>query len=367
MMLNAGMLPLSVGGDSGSGVLGALLCYAAANMQTQIAAIPLRALGHAGEIETISAVSRLAEIIAVCLLVRQGAGPTAAALGMLGVALVAFGGVALLSRYKGQSISAGGWPRTFGAASGLLLPSVSLLAFPLGNAMYWQGFNVAIGICFGEVALALVATHRMLLRPIALIAGVFYGVAMAETPFAAAAAEGRLREIHRTLTSLSLSFVMLGILVTVSVGPALYPLWVGNELRFDWAIFSVFCLSSVMSAIAMTSSGLLTGLNRHAYMGLFHLLASSIALISSIWLARSDVILCAIAPLVIVDLCAMVYAVPRAATMLGLTPMAFASGVVAGLARPVRTAMLLAGNVAGSPEPSEGRNTLSSSMPAEVK
>jgi O-antigen/teichoic acid export membrane protein len=161
----------------------------------------------------------------------------------------------------------------------LIRPSLSFLAFPLGNAMALQGPLLIVGLLFGSAAVAAFSTLRTLSRVPLQVANVFNASVWPEMSSAYGAKNFALmRKLHQQslVGTFVLASVMSGSLLVA--GPYIFQAWLGSGVAFDKTMLAALLTTASAMAVWGISGMLLSAINAHTRMVTIYLTLNSVCL-----------------------------------------------------------------------------------------
>jgi O-antigen/teichoic acid export membrane protein len=195
----------------------------------------------------------------------------------------------------------------------LIKPSLSFLAFPLGNAMALQGPLLIIGVLFGSTAVATFNALRTLSRIPLQVANVLNASIWPEMSTAFGAKNfAMMRKLHQQslLTTAILACAISGVILLA--GPFIVSTWLGHTMAYDATM--LWALLTIASAMAVwgISGMLLSAINAHSRMVTIYLLVNSACLGLSYVLGSLLGLHWFLAPLVLAELVMLCIAFPMA-------------------------------------------------------
>jgi O-antigen/teichoic acid export membrane protein len=202
----------------------------------------------------------------------------------------------------------------------LLLPSLSFLALPFGQAMQIQGFSIIVAQEFGPVGLVSFTAMRTLTRIVEMVLGLLYGFLQPEVSYVSEQADRS--ELKRLVLTSSAISVYIAISLTISlllVGRPVFKIWTHSKIAFDSNVFGVFLMVAVFRSLSMPSAALLIGLNRHNLYAVINVIASLASLmLGAVVTATTHNIIAAAGATVVLELALIAYCVPAAARLLAV-------------------------------------------------
>jgi O-antigen/teichoic acid export membrane protein len=153
-------------------------------------------------------------------------------------------------------------------------------AFPLGNALLFQGNLLAVQLILGPTAVALFGTVRTLVRVLNQALEVVSKSIWPELSylFGKGNTDG-IRSLHRLGVGLCVVLAVAGVIGLAAFGPFLYDLWVGDSIALSFSLLLFFLLPIPFNALWLTSSTVLMACNRHQGLARRYVLATALATI----------------------------------------------------------------------------------------
>jgi O-antigen/teichoic acid export membrane protein len=147
----------------------------------------------------------------------------------------------------------------------MLVPAISFMAFPAGNAISIQGMSLIVGVVFGPVYLAVFNTYRtisrVLVQAITIIGRAFWSEISREY------GAGRIDAVMNIYKKGSI----LSILVSLSILPVMHlfgggliEYWTAGRVRYTESIFHLFLLSTLTTSFWQMGMVLLSATNTHS-------------------------------------------------------------------------------------------------------
>lgn len=166
-----------------------------------------------------------------------------------------------------------------------ILPSSMFMAFPLGNALYFQGMTILVGRMMGPTAVVVFNTSRVLTRSIPQFVTVIKHSVWTEFSYLFGA-----RDYQRARRLLGLSTEATGFAV-VCIGVVLYyigdwiiQVWTHDAVKVDDAVLLVFIAGAALNSLWNLLSSALMSANQHSSISLWFLLSTGLALVSAMML-----------------------------------------------------------------------------------
>lgn len=162
----------------------------------------------------------------------------------------------------------------------LFRKGVAFQAFPLGNALLFQGNLLVVQAVLGPAAVALFGTARTLVRSVNQILTLIKHSIWPELSYLFGAGDKvRTVRLHRVGVGMSVAIAFAGVLVLALIGPFLYELWVGKTISLPKRLLLLFLLPIPFNALWITSSVVHYACNQHEGLAKRYLLASVLSLL----------------------------------------------------------------------------------------
>ena len=170
----------------------------------------------------------------------------------------------------------------------VLLPSLTFMSFPLGNAMIFQGFSLIVNKYFGAEILVLYNTTRTLTNFLTQMLGTILQAVWPEFSIAYGKKDiKRMRELHRKAFVVATSVALFICILLLIFGKYIYLFWTQGKVEFNFYLLLAFLIVLIFRNIWSTSSVALMSTNKHSKMGLLYVLFSFLSIISAIIVAIS--------------------------------------------------------------------------------
>jgi O-antigen/teichoic acid export membrane protein len=166
----------------------------------------------------------------------------------------------------------------------MIKPAVSFMAFPLANALSFQGLTLLVGALFGPIAVALFNTYRTIARVAVQITAIFSHALWPEFSRLFGANAGlAVRKLFRRSALLgALQALMLSIILYVAA-PFLLRIWTDNSIEFVPSLMMLMLLYAAVAGIWHIPRVLLMATNQHVALA-YWVLAASVFSIGLAWL-----------------------------------------------------------------------------------
>ena len=212
-----------------------------------------------------------------------------AGLVMLGsFAAVALGGLAgrLIGTLIGVQLSRGGnhgihWgihAAECAEISAMIKPAVSFMAFPLANALSFQGLTLLVGALFGPIAVVLFNTYRTIARVAVQITAIFSHALWPEfSRLFGENAGAAVRQLFRRSALLgALQALMLSAILNVAA-PFLLRTWTNNSIEFVPSLMLLMLVYAAVAGVWHIPRVLLMATNQHTGLAYWALAAAMLS------------------------------------------------------------------------------------------
>jgi len=223
-----------------------------------------RATGRYALGTTLSNVLRLCEW--GCGLVGLYVWGTFSAVAWCSLAMRAVGvvGLGVTAGRRGQGLSWGVQKASLAEIKAMIRPALSFMAFPLTNALSFQGSTLLVGHLLGPAMVTVFNTYRTLARVAVQLTGVFSFALWAEFSRlfgqgGAAAVVGLYRRSNRLGIALALCLS----LALYVAGPMLLKLWTHGAIAYDALLMSILLAYAASGGIQHISRVMLMSVNHH--------------------------------------------------------------------------------------------------------
>ncbi|MBT9463094.1 MAG: hypothetical protein IV113_03600 [Hydrogenophaga sp.] len=170
----------------------------------------------------------------------------------------------------------------------MIRPAAAFMAFPLANALSFQGVTLLVGAMLGPVAVAVFSTYRTLARTAVQVTAMFSHSLWPE--FSRLFGQGSLTELRKLAErggwlSAAQVVVLCGGLYLAS--PLLLQAWTHGKIAFDPAVMGLLTAYAAVGGLWHVPRVLLMSTNQHGALALWTVLASAMCVTLTAWLAPS--------------------------------------------------------------------------------
>jgi len=167
-------------------------------------------------------------------------------------------------------------------------PSLSFMAFPVGNALNLQGMLLVVGHVLGPGAVVIFSTARTVSRTAIQFMNIINNTVWPEMSLAVGAGNFALaRSLHRRSCQISVAIGLSVVLALAFVGPFLWKHWTVHQFPTDSVLLDLLLLLVIFSSLWFTSSVALAATNRHQRLALVYMIATVCSLIAAWPLAHT--------------------------------------------------------------------------------
>ena len=158
-------------------------------------------------------------------------------------------------------------------------PSLSFMAFPLGNALNLQGMLILVGHLMGPLAVVIFSTARTVSRVAVQFMQMIGNAMWPEMSLAVGANDFSLaRALHRRGCQFSIWASAVIVIGLAAAGPVAWRHWTVGEVKTDSVLLDIMLLQVLFTSLWMTSQVALAATNRHQRLAGVYLAATSVSL-----------------------------------------------------------------------------------------
>lgn len=158
-------------------------------------------------------------------------------------------------------------------------PSLSFMAFPLGNALNLQGMLILVGHLMGPLAVVIFSTARTVSRVAVQFMQMIGNAMWPEMSLAVGADDFSLaRALHRRGCQFSIWASAVIVIGLAAAGPVAWRHWTVGEVKTDSVLLDIMLLQVLFTSLWMTSQVALAATNRHQRLAGVYLAATSVSL-----------------------------------------------------------------------------------------
>jgi O-antigen/teichoic acid export membrane protein len=161
----------------------------------------------------------------------------------------------------------------------IMLPSLSFLAFPVGNLLSFQGMTVLVGSACGPVLLALFSSYRTVARLLVQLLATFSRSLWPELSRAFGTGdEVLLRRMYVSGTRFATAGSLGACVLLIVFGRSIIEHWTGGKIPYDQRLFGLSILVALLSCLWQVKLVLLQATNRHLHLAALYLIGSLLSL-----------------------------------------------------------------------------------------
>jgi O-antigen/teichoic acid export membrane protein len=169
----------------------------------------------------------------------------------------------------------------------LLAKGAAYQAFPIGNALQFQGSLLILGSTVGAGGVALYSTVRTLVRSANQMLEIFNQMVSPEMSILLGANQiEKAARLHRMSLVASICLAILAAALLFLLGIPLYRIWTSGTLSISPLLLFIFCISIPIYAGWYTSSLVAMAFNRHEGIALRYLMAAVLSTTACYILSR---------------------------------------------------------------------------------
>lgn len=226
----------------------------------------------------------------------------------------------------------------------LFRKGLAFQAFPLGNAMIYQGNILVVQLLLGPVAVAIFGSVRTLVRSINQMLELINQVMWPELSILFGSGDlPRAARLHRIGVALAIGIALFLVLALGLFGEKLFSWWTGGTLLLPTHLLLLFLLPVPFNSLWFTSSVIHMASNKHEGLAARYLVAMILAVAGCVLLSYMFGIEGAAMSTVIADLVLIPYVFRVSLMLTGDTPEKFLQGIryeiqlIPGLFKKLRT------------------------------
>jgi O-antigen/teichoic acid export membrane protein len=167
----------------------------------------------------------------------------------------------------------------------LTLPALTIMGFPVGQAIVQQGMTIVIGATLGSAAVTLFSVLRTLSRTAWQMLNIVTNAIRPELSIALGTGDLRLaRTLHRRSCQTAFWLTLLVVAGLFFTGGWIFRTWTGHQMEFDPTLFHLMLLVIIANSLWNTSQAVPISINRHQPVAIRYLLSTLCALLLAILL-----------------------------------------------------------------------------------
>lgn len=202
----------------------------------------------------------------------------AVALGGLAVRLIGTLAVIALTSQGKHGIYWGARAAEIEEIRTMIKPAVSFMAFPLANAMSFQGLTLLVGALFGPIAVALFNTYRTIARVAVQVTAIFSHALWPEfSRLFGQGVSGVIDKLFRRTSLLGAVQALLLSLILYFISPWMLRVWTHNTIEFSPSLMFLMLLYAAVAGVWHIPRVLLMATNQHVGLAYWSLLAGALS------------------------------------------------------------------------------------------
>lgn len=194
----------------------------------------------------------------------------------------------------------------------IILPSISFMSFPIGNAIVLQGFTIVVNNYFGANSVVLYNTTRTLCNFIKTFVATIQNAVWPEYTIAYGNKNYALmRHLHRKVIKVTLLVSITMGCSLILFGPIIYKIWTKGVVVFQYSLMITYVVVLITESLWTSSAVTLMSTNNHSKLGLVYIESSLLSLLIAIFVGNYYPHLWALAgSLVILHIIMIAFAIP---------------------------------------------------------
>ncbi|WP_080056013.1 lipopolysaccharide biosynthesis protein [Spirosoma aerolatum] len=211
----------------------------------------------------------------------------------------------------------------------LFWKGMAFQAFPLGNALVFQGNLLIIQAILGPYAVTVFGTTRTLIRTINQAMELVNQAIWPEMSHLFGSNDmGRASKLHRLGVGVSIIGACIGTIFLMLFGKDLYGLWVGKNITISNHLLIIFLIPIPFNAVWFTSSVVHLASNKHEGLAIRYLLSTLVGFIACIVLCYFQGIEGAALSTIVADLVLIPYVLKNSLILTEDTWKSFSRGIL---------------------------------------
>ena len=203
-----------------------------------------------------------------------------AAVALCGLAVRLIGtleGVVLAGRGK-HGLHWGTQAAESGEIRAMIKPAVSFMAFPLANALSFQGLTLLVGALFGPIAVALFNTYRTIARVAVQVTAIFSHALWPEfSRLFGQGASSAINKLFRRTSLFGAAQALLLSLILYFISPWMLRIWTHGAIEFVPSLMLLMLLYAAVAGIWHIPRVLLMATNQHVGLAYWTLVAGMLS------------------------------------------------------------------------------------------
>lgn len=169
----------------------------------------------------------------------------------------------------------------------MIRPATAFMAFPLANALSFQGVTLLVGATLGPVAVAVFSTYRTLARTAVQVTAMFSHSLWPEfSRLFGQRSFSELQQLARRSAWLSAAQVLLLCGALFALAPWILRTWTHGQIPFDGVVFGILMAYAAASGLWHVPRVLLMSTNRHGGLAVWAVLTGALCVALTAWLGQ---------------------------------------------------------------------------------
>ena len=162
----------------------------------------------------------------------------------------------------------------------MIKPAVSFMAFPLANALSFQGLTLLVGGLFGPIAVALFNTYRTIARVAVQVTAIFSHALWPEfSRLFGQGAFGAVEQLFKRSFWLSAAQALFLSLILYFFSPWMLRVWTHGAINFDSSLMLLMLLYAAIGGVWHVPRVLLMATNQHVGLAYWTLAAGGLSIL----------------------------------------------------------------------------------------
>ena len=252
-----------------------LALYTLVSQQGGLIDAAFRSDGRYAQGTALASVVRFMEMFLALICVSLGGQLVAAASVLLIGRLLGQGWMWLMFRRGSQWLSFGYAKARLETIQRLIRPAVAFMAFPMSQALIFQGMTLTVGVVLDPVAVVVFTASRTVTRIVIQFISLVNHAVWPELSSAFGSGDLLLaRKIYQKASLFSLWISIVTSIVLVFIGPWLLRTWTTRHIVIDIPLFYLMLTLVISSSLWQSSSVVLMATNTHGGFAKISLIAS---------------------------------------------------------------------------------------------
>jgi O-antigen/teichoic acid export membrane protein len=162
----------------------------------------------------------------------------------------------------------------------MIKPAVSFMAFPLANALSFQGLTLLVGALFGPIAVALFNTYRTIARVAVQVTAIFSHALWPEfSSLFGHSNSGAIEQLYRRTSWLGAIQALLLSLILYFISPWMLQVWTHGAINFEPSLMMLMLLYAAAGGVWHVPRVFLMATNQHIGLAYWALAAGGLSIL----------------------------------------------------------------------------------------